>query len=210
MNNAAAIVIQVIANGYIIYLVFNKKNCLYYDMNNNDLKLSIFLAIGITLSITLLLSEFENNNNILMAQEEVKSINSINNNNLQSSPTFNSNTGNFKKSITVEETVSDIRTTTTNNYNDHKSELTIHIPKGSFHPATHRSFNPDEIIINKGEKITWINEEKTPHTITSKENVLFDSLLKQNEEFTYQFDKAGTFEFGCTLHPWMHETINVI
>jgi plastocyanin len=144
-----------------------------------------------------------------MAQE-VKSINSINNNNLlQSSPTFNSNTENFKKSITVEEAVSDIRTIN-NNHNDYTSELTIHIPKGSFHPATHRSFNPDVIIINKGEKITWINEEKTPHTVTSKEKVLFDSLLKQNEEFTYQFDKVGTFEVGCTLHPWMHGTINVI
>jgi len=65
-------------------------------MNNNDLKLSIFLAIGITLSIPLLLSEFENNNNIRMAQEEVKSTNPINNNNLQSSSTFNSNTENFK------------------------------------------------------------------------------------------------------------------
>ena len=206
---AAAIVTQVIANGYIIYLVFNKKNCLYYDMNNNDLKLSIFLAIGITLSITLLLTDFENNNNILMAQEEGKSINSINNNNLQSNPNFNSNTENFKKSITVEEAVNDIRTTTTIN-NDHTSELTIQIPKGSFHPATHRSFNPDEIIINKGEKLTWINEDKTPHTITSKDKLLFDSLLEQNEEFTYQFDKVGTFELGCTLHPWMHETINVI
>ena len=181
-------------------------------MNNRDLKLSIFLVIGIALSITLLLSEFENNNNILMAQEEVKSTNPINNNNLlqSSSPTFNSNTENFKKSIMVEEAVSDISTTPTSNYNDHTSELTIQIPKGSFHPATHRSFNPDQIIINKGEKITWINEDKTPHTVTIKEKVLFYSLLKQNEEFTYQFDKVGTFEFGCTLHPWMHGTINVI
>ena len=181
-------------------------------MDKRDLKLSIFLNVGVTFSITLLL-EFENNNNILMVQgEEGKSINSINNNNiLQSSPTLNSNTVNFKKSITVEEAVSDIRTTTTtSNYNDHLSELTIQIPKGSFHPATHRSFNPDQIIINKGEKITWINEDKTPHTVTSKDKLLFDSLLKQNEEFTYQFDKVGTFEFGCTLHPWMHGTINVI
>src|ERR1044072_2344426 len=179
-------------------------------MNNNDLKLSIFLVIGITLSITLLFSEFENNNNILMAQEEeVKSINSINNNNLvQSDSSFNSNTENFKKSITVKEGLNDIRKTTSN-YNDHTSELTIQIPKGSFHPATHRTFNPEQIIINKGEKITWINEDKTPHTVTSKDKLLFDSLLKQNEEFTYQFDKVGTFEFGCTLHPWMHETINV-
>lgn len=178
-------------------------------MNIRLFKYSIFLVIGITLSITLLLSEFEKNNNILMAQEEVKSINSINNKNLQSSSTFNSDTENFKKSITSEEKeVNDIRTTS--NYNDYTSELTIRIPKGSFHPATHKSFNPDEIIINKGETITWINEEKTPHTITSKEKVLFDSLLKQNEDFTYKFDKVGTFEFGCTLHPWMHGTINVL
>jgi plastocyanin len=90
------------------------------------------------------------------------------------------------------------------------SELTIHIPKGSSHPATNRSFNPDEIIINKGQTITWINEEKTPHTITNRGKFLFDSLLRQNEYFTYQFDKVGTFEFGCTLHPWMHGTINVV
>jgi plastocyanin len=97
-----------------------------------------------------------------------------------------------------------------NNHNDYAYEFTIHISKGSFHPATHRSFNSDEIIINKGQTITWINEDKAPHTITSKGKVLFDSLLKQNEEFTYKFDKVGTFEVGCTLHPWMHETINVI
>jgi plastocyanin len=104
--------------------------------------------------------------------------------------------------------VNEIRTIS--NHNDYKSELTIHIPKGSFHPATNRSFNPDKIIINKGETITWINEEKIPHTITSKGKFLFDSLLRQNGDFTYQFDKIGTFEFGCTLHPWMHGTINVI
>jgi plastocyanin len=179
-------------------------------MNIRLYKYSIFLAIGVTLSITLHLSEYEKNNNNIMAQEgeEVKSINSINNKNLQSSSTFNSDTENFKKSITAQK-VNDIRTIN-NNHNDYTSELTIHIPKGAFHPATHRSFNPDEIIINKGETITWVNEDKTPHTITSKGKLLFDSLLKQNEDFTYQFDKIGTFEFGCTLHPWMHETINVI
>ncbi|HJT84101.1 MAG TPA: cupredoxin domain-containing protein [Nitrososphaeraceae archaeon] len=178
-------------------------------MNNRGLKFSIFLVIGITLSITLHLSEFENNNNNLKAQEEVKSINLINSKNLQSISTFNTNTENFKKSVTTEEAVSNIRTTT-NDHNNDKSELTIHIPKGSFHPGTDSSFNPDEIIINKGETITWLNEDKTPHTVTSKDKLLFDSLLKQNEVFSYQFDKVGTFELGCTLHPWMQGKINVI
>jgi plastocyanin len=138
-------------------------------MNIRLFKYSVFLVIGITLSITLLLSEFDKNNNdniILLAQEQEKSIDHIDNKKLQSSSNLNSNTGDFKKLIMSEE-ISDIRTTS--NYNDYTYELTIHIPKGSFHPATLRSFNPDEIIINKGQTITWINEEKIPHTITSKE-----------------------------------------
>ena len=176
-------------------------------MKTGFFKYSIFLAVGIGLSITLYLLEIEKNNSFLLAQESGKSINYIDNKNLQSSSTINSYTDNFNKQLSPGE-VNEIRTIS--NHKDSKSELTIHIPKGSFHPATNRSFNPDEIIINKGQTITWINEEKTPHTITSKGFFLFNSLLKQNEEFTYQFDKVASFEFGCTLHPWMHGTINVI
>ena len=104
-------------------------------------------------------------NSFLLAQEHEKSINALNNKILQSSPTINSYTDNFNKQISTDE-VNQIRTIS--NHNDYNSELTIHIPKGSFHPATNISFNPNEIIINKGQAITWINEEKTPHTITSK------------------------------------------
>ena len=175
-------------------------------MNNRVLKFSIFLAVGLMFSVTLLL-EFENNNNYLLAQEQEKSMNNINNKNPQMGSNINSYTENSKNSKTVELS-NGVRTI--NNHNNDKSEITIHIPKGSFHPATHRSFNPNEMIIDKGETITWVNEEKTPHTITSKEKPLFDSLLKQHEVFSYRFDKVGTFEFGCTLHPWMHGTINVI
>jgi plastocyanin len=176
-------------------------------MSKRFFKYAIFLAVGIGLSITLLLLEFEKNNNFLLAQEQEKPIHSMNNKNLQSSSTINSHTNNFKKSISTDE-VNEIKTIS--NHNDYKAKLTIHIPKGSFHPATNKSFNPEEIIIDKGQTITWINDEKVPHTITSKGKILFDSLIKQNEDFTYKFDKVGTFEFGCTLHPWMHGTINVI
>ncbi len=207
------IIIQTIATALIIYLLFTKKNGLLDSMNNRFFKYTIFLAVSIGLSTTLFLMEFEknNNNNFLLAQEQEKPSNYINNKNLQSSPTItiNSNTNNnFKESIPIEE-LNEI-STISNSHNDYTSEVAIHIPKGSFHPATHRSFNPDEIIINKGQTITWINEDKAPHTITSKGKLLFDSLLKRDEDFTYKFDKVGTFEVGCTLHPWMHETINVI
>ena len=144
------IIIQTIATALIIYLLFNKKNSLLDSMNNRFFKYTIFLAVGIGLSTTLFLMEFEKNNNkFLLAQEQEKLSNYINNKNLQSSSTIiNSHTNNnFKESIPIEE-FNEI-STISNNHNDYTSEVAIHIPKGSFHPATHRSFNPDEIIINK-------------------------------------------------------------
>jgi len=116
-------------------------------MNNRYFKYSIFLAIGIGVYINFLL-EFENNNKFLLAHEQEKSMNYINNKNLQYSSTINSHTNNVKKLISIDD-VNEIRTIS-NNSNDYTYEMNIHIPKGSFYPATHRSFNPDEVIINKG------------------------------------------------------------
>ena len=104
-------------------------------MNNRFFKYSIFLVIGIILSITLFLLEYEKNDTFLLAQEQEKSINYLNNKNLQSSSTINSHTDNFKKSISLG-AVNEIRTVS--NHDNDKSGLTVHIPKGSFHPATNR------------------------------------------------------------------------
>ena len=179
-------------------------------MHNRFYKYNIFLTVIVGLSITFFMLEIEKDNNLLLGEEYEKSTiyKNNNNNNLQSTSTAIDYENNLNKKISNDDRIE--ITTISNNKNNYDSELTIHIPKGAFHPATNRSFNPDEILINKGETITWINEEEIPHTITSKGKILFDSLLKQNEDFTYQFNKVGTFEFECTLHPWMHGTINVI
>jgi hypothetical protein len=59
-------------------------------MNNKFFKYNIFLAIGIGLSITLFLHEFEKNNNFLLVQEHEEYIPIIDNINLQSSSSSNS------------------------------------------------------------------------------------------------------------------------
>ena len=91
-------------------------------MNNTYFKYSIFLAIGIGVYINFLL-EFENNNKFLLAQEQEKSMNYINNKNLQYSSTINSHTNNVKKLISIDD-VNEIRTIS-NNHNDYTSEMNI-------------------------------------------------------------------------------------
>ena len=67
---------------------------------------------------------------------------------------------------------------------------------------------PSLIVIGKGKQVTWVNEDSAFHTITSgyygAPTDLFDSgHLDPFESYTLTFDEAGTYDYFCTLHPWM-------
>lgn len=68
-------------------------------------------------------------------------------------------------------------------------------------------FQPAEITIQKGETITWINQDSVGHTATGKS---FDSeLLSKGQSFKQTFNEAGTFDYICTPHPYMKGEIHV-
>jgi len=67
---------------------------------------------------------------------------------------------------------------------------------------------PSLIVIEKGKQVTWVNEDSAFHSVTSgfytAPTELFDSgYLDPFESYTLTFDKAGTYDYFCTLHPWM-------
>jgi plastocyanin len=71
-----------------------------------------------------------------------------------------------------------------------------------------RCYIPSQIVINSGEQVTWINEDSAFHSVTSgfyeEPSELFDSgHLDPYQSFTFDFDKKGTYDYFCTLHPWM-------
>ena len=71
-----------------------------------------------------------------------------------------------------------------------------------------RCYIPSVIVIDSGNQVTWVNEDSAFHSVTSgfygEPSELFDSgYLDPYESFTLDFDEKGTFDFFCTLHPWM-------
>ncbi len=71
-----------------------------------------------------------------------------------------------------------------------------------------RCYIPSVIAIDFGNQVTWINEDSAFHTVTSgfygESSELFDSgHLDPYESFTFDFDEKGTYDYFCTLHPWM-------
>ena len=82
-----------------------------------------------------------------------------------------------------------------------------------------KAFQPARLEIKAGEKVTWKNYDLTEHTVTARTKPalpdgqgkpLFDSgVLKPGDTFSYRFEKEGTFEYACTIHPGMTGTIVV-
>jgi len=77
-------------------------------------------------------------------------------------------------------------------------------------------FAPNSINVKAGTTISFVNTDGNIHTVTSVKagtqdpDGTFDSnMIKIGQTFTYKFDKPGTYEYICTIHPHMHGTINV-
>ncbi len=75
------------------------------------------------------------------------------------------------------------------------------------------SYNPNPIEIKVGDTVTWINNDSSPHTVTSSSNdgsITFDSdVLRRGETFSFTFDEEGQYPYLCTLHPSMVGTVVV-
>ena len=77
-----------------------------------------------------------------------------------------------------------------------------------------RCYIPSKIVINKGEQVTWVNEDSAFHSVTSgfydAPTDLFDSgYMDPFESYTLTFDETGTYDYFCTLHPWMEGQVIV-
>ncbi|MGB0005352.1 MAG: plastocyanin/azurin family copper-binding protein [Nitrososphaeraceae archaeon] len=88
----------------------------------------------------------------------------------------------------------------------------VTISPGSSVPSNGKFFVPDTLTVSKGTTVTWTNGDSTLHTVTSGSpesgnsgtGTEFDSsYLAAGKTFQHQFSIPGTFDYYCTLHPYM-------
>jgi plastocyanin len=76
--------------------------------------------------------------------------------------------------------------------------------------AGSNSFSPNPVEVKVGETVTWINDDSGRHTVTSKDDGVFDSgIMGKGQSFSYTFDKAGEYPYFCSPHPGMVGTVVV-
>ena len=72
-------------------------------------------------------------------------------------------------------------------------------------------FEPRQLTVAVGTKVTWVNRDDVPHTATSTARPkAFDSkTLDTDQKFSHTFTTPGTYAYFCAVHPHMRGEIIV-
>jgi len=73
---------------------------------------------------------------------------------------------------------------------------------------TNYSFNPENLTINKGAMVTWVNNDSVAHTVNSPGNFNFGNI-DPGKSYSRIFNIVGIYNYHCTSHPYMTGTITV-
>ena len=109
-------------------------------------------------------------------------------------------------------------------------EYVVDIPFGAYNPELNTPaevwYDPPQMFVTVGDTITWYNDDRESHTVTSGESSgrfgwmsnkelgkpdgIFDSQrFLPGESWSYKFEESGTFSYFCTIHPWMEGIVIV-
>lgn len=65
------------------------------------------------------------------------------------------------------------------------------------------TFSPPSVTVSKGTEVTWVNQDDIPHLIVVPGLKVRSHALDTDQQFSYRFDKAGSYPYICGLHPNM-------
>lgn len=90
--------------------------------------------------------------------------------------------------------------------------VSVTIPSGTASPGCETSnacYTPASLTISVGDTVKWDNIDTAAHTVTGgspadgPSGVFDSSLVMGKASFSHTFDKAGSYDYFCMVHPWM-------
>jgi amicyanin len=71
------------------------------------------------------------------------------------------------------------------------------------------TFSPSPLTVKVGTTVTWANHDDMPHSVVFPTLKLKSPAMDTDGTFSHVFDQAGTFDYVCGLHPFMHGQVVV-
>jgi amicyanin len=93
-----------------------------------------------------------------------------------------------------------------------QSKDTNQIAAKSSITISNMAYSPATLTVKAGTKVTWTNQDGVAHSVTSSDgsSMAFDSgLLGKGQTYTLTFTQPGTYDYHCSVHPFMKGTVVV-
>lgn len=71
------------------------------------------------------------------------------------------------------------------------------------------AFAPATLTVKAGSTVTWTNKDEDPHTVVDGGGAFRSQVLGSGGTYSYTFPAAGTFDYVCSIHPFMHGSLVV-
>jgi amicyanin len=71
------------------------------------------------------------------------------------------------------------------------------------------AFSPATLTVYVGRAVTWTNHDEEPHTVAANDGSFHSPGMDANGTYSFTFTKPGTFDYLCSIHPFMHGTVVV-
>jgi plastocyanin len=79
--------------------------------------------------------------------------------------------------------------------------VTVQIDNFAFSPAT--------VTVKPGSTVAWSNDDSVGHDVTIGTGRIASGTLNQHDTFSQVFPTTGTYQYLCSIHPFMHGTVIV-
>lgn len=70
-------------------------------------------------------------------------------------------------------------------------------------------FEPEELTVAAGDRITWRNRDVVPHTATARDKSWDSGNLNRDAEWSMVAPAAGVLDYICAYHPSMKGRITI-
>ena len=71
-------------------------------------------------------------------------------------------------------------------------------------------FNPPRVVVKKGSTVSWQQADRMPHDVVADDGGFASPRMRQGDTFSHTFEKAGTYNYYCSLHRQMRGQVVVV
>jgi plastocyanin len=68
---------------------------------------------------------------------------------------------------------------------------------------------PETVTITVGQTVRWTNNDDRDYLLVARDQSFNSGNIRPKEKFEHKFKEAGSYEYGCAIHPRLIGTVVV-